>query len=42
MKTILKKLTKYYNQFDHWFEKQFGWFFTNSTKAELARKDYDN
>lgn len=42
MKTFLKKLSNTYDRFDHWFDKQFGWFFTNSSKAELARRDYDN
>ena len=41
METILKKIAYAYNRFDQWFDKQFGWFFTNSYKSELARKEND-
>ena len=37
MRKVFKKVVETYHRFDRWFEKQFGWFFTNAGKSDYLR-----
>ncbi|MEO8150989.1 MAG: hypothetical protein ABI723_25370 [Bacteroidia bacterium] len=41
MKDLIQKINEIYHRFDRWFEKQFGWFFTNAGKSDYFREIHE-